>query len=558
MKFNITLTTLGYIILGIIATFLFAGIYAFFKLEDYSRDMAYETGLRESQRYAETLKSFRGLYTSEVITEVIAQKQMKITHDYKDSKYDSTGAIPLPATLSMMLAEKMTTDNTTVKLYSKYPFPWRRDREVTEFEDRAFEHFEKNRDSDEPFYELDKEHGVVRYAIPDKMVTMSCVNCHNNHPQSPKTDWVLGDVRGAISIVKPVNATTATQGASGTFLMLAIIGIFVFIALAVCIYRIKKVRNAIKATKANIEQLKVGDLPEERLKVPENEMKEVINGLNILQDNFRRAASFAQRVGKGELDAEFHKLGDKDLLGIALIEMRNNLQKASEEDARRNWVTAGLAQLGETLRENQNGTTTLYDKIIQFVVKYTNSNQAGLFVIGDDNSNNEEYLELVACYAYERKKYLNKRVDKGEGMIGQCFLEGEVIYITQIPKDYVKITSGLGEALPGSLLLIPMKVNDKVYGIIEMLSFNKYEPHEIEFMKKVAENIASVISTAKVNERTRSLLAQAQQQTEEMRSQEEEMRQNMEELAATQEEMARKEREYVSRIKELTEQMSHV
>jgi hypothetical protein len=551
LNFKITLTTLGYIILAIIIAFLFAGVYTFFKVGDFSEDLAYETALQESKRYAETLKSFRSIYTSEVVAEVVEKKQMNITHDYRDIKYDSSGAIPLPATLSMMLAEKMTTENTTVKLYSKYPFPWRKDRQLTEFEGRAFDYFEKHRDSDSAYYEIDKESKLVRYAIPDKMVTMSCVNCHNNHPQSPKLGWQLGDVRGAISIVKPANSARVTEAASGTFIFLGVIASLVLVGLGVVIIRIRSVRGSIQTTKSVIEQLKEGDLPESHMTVPENEMKEVVYGLNVLQDNFRSVASFAQRVGKGELTADFTKLGEKDSLGIALIEMRNNLQRVAEDDAKRNWATTGLAQLGETLRASERSITELYDQIIHFVVKYTKSNQGALFLLNSDNSK-DEYLEMVSCYAYDRKKHLKKRIEKGEGMVGQCFLEREVIYITVVPTNYVKITSGLGEAPPSSLLLVPIKVNDKIYGIIELLSFSNYETHEIEFLTKAAESIASVISTAKINEHTRVLLTQAQQQAEEMRSQEEEMRQNMEELAATQEEMSRKEKEYLNKIEELS------
>jgi hypothetical protein len=279
--------------------------------------------------------------------------------------------------------------------------------------------------------------------------------------------------------------------------------------------------------------------------------KLVLSGEQRLNDETKRVeklSSFIESVSTGNYAID---IDSTDELSTKLINMRDTLRNNADEDQRRNWATSGLAEIGEILRSSDN-TKELYDNIIKFVVKYVNSNQGGLFLLNDDNEH-DPYLELVSCYAFERKKFIVKRIDLGQGLVGQCYLEGARIHLRKIPEGYVHITSGLGGTNPNSLLVIPMKVNDKVYGVIELASFRKYEEHQIVLVEKFAENIAAAVSSVKINESTRILLEKTQQQAEEMRSQEEEMRQNMEELSATQEEMLRKEREYINRIQELEE-----
>lgn len=251
-------------------------------------------------------------------------------------------------------------------------------------------------------------------------------------------------------------------------------------------------------------------------------------------------SNFIESISAGNYSASLELEGDGANLGNTLITMRDKLRMNAEDDRKRNWSTSGLAQIGEILRGSTGKTEELFDNIIKFVVKYTKSNQGGLFILNEDTD--ENFLELVACYAFERKKYLTKKIGIGEGLVGQCFLEGEKIYLLEVPDEYITITSGLGGSAPNALLLVPLRVNEKIFGVLELATFGKYEDHEIGLVEKLTESIASTISSVRISESTRILLEKTQQQAEEMRAQEEEMRQNMEELEATQEEMRRKEK----------------
>lgn len=284
---------------------------------------------------------------------------------------------------------------------------------------------------------------------------------------------------------------------------------------------------------------------EEKISSTQNKLSQEKNRVTTL-------SRFIEAISDGDYSIE---LDDKDETGLSdkLKTMRDKLKANAEEDQRRTWATTGLAQIGEILRQTSDAAS-LYDSVIKFAVNYTRSNQGGLFLLNDDDEKNP-FLELVSAYAFERKKFITKRIDIGQGLVGQCYLEAARIFLTKLPEEYVSITSGLGGANPNCLLLVPLKTNDKVYGVIELASFVKYEEYQVQWVEKLAESVASTVSSVKVNESTRLLLERTQQQAEEMRAQEEEMRQNMEELSATQEELARKEREYIRRIQELENQV---
>jgi PAS domain S-box-containing protein len=223
--------------------------------------------------------------------------------------------------------------------------------------------------------------------------------------------------------------------------------------------------------------------------------------------------------------------------------MRDNLAKVAEDDKKRNWATEGMAKFGEILRTNNSDLVKLADEIIRNLVKYLNANQGAIYIMDDNHADEEATMSMRACYAWDKKKFLDQKIHRGEGLAGQAWQEGDIIYLTDVPQDYIKITSGLGDSNPSSVLIVPLKVNEQVFGVVELASFSEFQDFEKEFVQKIAESIASTISTVKINARTQRLLEESQEMTEQMRAQEEEMRQNMEELQATQEEMQRSQSE---------------
>lgn len=334
--------------------------------------------------------------------------------------------------------------------------------------------------------------------------------------------------------------------------ILITITILVLSAIAISILLLlntnKFINNSINKIISHIKKVSVGQLIilQDNSK---NEAAEVISATNILAHNLQNASEFASHIGKGDFNFDFKPSSEHDVLGKSLVTMRNELQSFKIEDDQRFWVNQGFAKFGEVLRTYNNDLSLLSEKFVSELVKYLDANQGTLFVLNNETEN--EYLELTACYAYSKKKFLDEKVEIGDGLVGQVYLEGEYVYLTDIPEDYIKITSGLGEALPTSVLIMPAKIEDVVLGVIEIASFDELPQYKIDFINKLGEDLASVLQNVRNNEKTKMLVSQLQERSEQMNSQEEELRQNMEELIATQEEMIRKEKEYIDEIESL-------
>jgi PAS domain S-box-containing protein len=265
----------------------------------------------------------------------------------------------------------------------------------------------------------------------------------------------------------------------------------------------------------------------------------------------RKLYRFVEKLRAGDIEAEYTP-DETDVLGKAIINLRDNIKVSKQEelqrrkeDEQRNWIAEGLAKFGEILRADNDNLEELSYNIISNLVKYVNANQGGFYLI-EDSDPGDKHLRLTACYAYERRKYADQRIEWGEGLVGACTLEKQTIYLKKVPDSYLNITSGLGKSNPRCLLLVPLKVNEEVHGVMEIASFEYFEKYQIDFIEKVAESIATTISTVKTNLRTSKLLAESRQQAEALASQEEQMRQNMEELQATQEEAARQSEKFIS------------
>ena len=287
----------------------------------------------------------------------------------------------------------------------------------------------------------------------------------------------------------------------------------------------------------------------------QDEIGDIYRSFKKLAMNLHNTALFADAIANNNFDFEYTMASDNDELGIALTNMRNELKKAkaaeaqqAEEQEKEAWTANGIAIFNDLLRQETSNLEALSRTFISKLTDYIGVVQGGVFILNNDDPEHLKY-ELKGAVAYKRIKNSEKEFEMGIGLVGQCAYEKAPIYLNEIPDNYMEITSGLGEANPKFVLLMPAIMNDMVYAVIELASFSKIEEYKINFLSKISDAFSSTISMVKINSSTAKLLEESKDKADMLAEQSEVLKQSFEELRATQEDLARKE----AMIRELEE-----
>lgn len=285
------------------------------------------------------------------------------------------------------------------------------------------------------------------------------------------------------------------------------------------------------------------------------EIKNLKKVLNRLLYKFIEATQMVKAIGKGQLDYQLNEQAlesdiHSDEFFQALLNTQERIIRSDLESKQRIWANEGFARMGEILRMQNEDLKTVARHALQELIHYVDAIMGGLFIL--EQRQNQAYLEMIACYAYDRHKLLQKEVLPGEGLLGEVFLEKKPRIMDKIPASYIEINSGLGSKQPEYLVIYPLISNEEIIGIIELAALNNFKEHQLEFIDRISTMLASALLNQRRNDETLYLYQRAQDVTEQLKTQEEELRQNMEELRSTQEEMRRREAKYQAQIEDLS------
>jgi hypothetical protein len=283
--------------------------------------------------------------------------------------------------------------------------------------------------------------------------------------------------------------------------------------------------------------------------------RDLTDNVNRLAANLttqvRAIAEVSTAVTQGDLTRSItvEAQGEVAALKDNINEMIRNLRDTTQKNKEQDWLKTNLARFTRML-QGQRDLTTVAQMVLSDLAPLVDAHQ-GVFYVGSSDNGNDPAMRLLAGYAYNKRKNLANRFAPGEGIVGQCMLEKQRILLTNVPSDYIQIASGLGEATPLNIIVLPVLFEGDVKAVIELASFNSFSETHITFLDQLTESIGIVLNTIEANSRTEDLLQQSQSLATELQSQQDELKKTNERLEQQAESLRKSEELLKSQQEEL-------
>ena len=262
--------------------------------------------------------------------------------------------------------------------------------------------------------------------------------------------------------------------------------------------------------------------------------RDLTENVNQLAGNLttqvRAIAEVSSAVTQGDLTRQIavEAQGEVAELSDTINQMIGNLRETTQKNAEQDWLNTNLARISG-LMQGQRDLATV-SRLIMSEISPLVSAQHGAFFLSQAENGEEAELRLIASYGYKKRKSVSNRFKIGEALVGQAALEGKSILISNAPDDYIKVTSGLGEAAPVNIVVMPILFEEQVLAVVELASLRPFSDVNQAFLEQLGETLGVVLNAIIANRRTEELLEQSQSLAEELQSQSEELQSQQEEL----------------------------
>ncbi len=254
---------------------------------------------------------------------------------------------------------------------------------------------------------------------------------------------------------------------------------------------------------------------------------------NRMIENTREVLEKAEAIAEGNYDVDIQIRGENDQLGQALTRMAAGLREYSDRNRQEQWVKNGQVEVSRMVSGDVE-EQALAEQAVTFLAQYSGAEAAVFYGLRDDR------LVLLSSFAYTRRKELSSEFAVGEGVAGQSVRERKPIMVSEVPEGYFEISSGLGRAPAGAVLVVPVIVGDECFGAMEFGFFGRPDAVVEEFLESIGENVAVALQRARARSQLQDLLDRTQEQADRLAASEEELQAQSEELRASNEEMEEK------------------
>jgi signal transduction histidine kinase/HAMP domain-containing protein/ActR/RegA family two-component response regulator len=263
--------------------------------------------------------------------------------------------------------------------------------------------------------------------------------------------------------------------------------------------------------------------------------KDLTDNVNQLAANLtnqvRAIADVATAVTEGDLTRQVgvEASGEVAVLKDKLNEMIRNLRETTRQNTEQDWLKTNLERFTRML-QGQRDLATVSNMILSELAPLVSAQHGVFYTLASLEEGGEQLLRYQAGYGFKERKHLASHFRLGEGLVGQCAKEKERILLTDVPGDYIRINSGLGESRPLNIIVLPILFEGSVRAVVELASFSGFSPIHQEFLDQLTESIGLVLNTIEANTITENLLKQSQSQAQELQARQEELRSSNEDL----------------------------
>jgi len=324
--FNLKASIFNAVIWSIPIVMGFAIVVSSFLVPALTENNARTEAQRSAAEMVNQFKTLRGYYTKNIIKKVLAETDLKASPDHASM----ANAIPLPATFIFDMSDLLKKNDTSIALYSPFPFPGRKTRVLDDFQKQAWSYLNANPKGTYSREDTVDGKTVMRVALADTMVAQGCVNCHNSHPDTPKADWKLGDVRGVLEVVKNIEPQIAAGRTLGYIMILVLVTIGVVLVIVSTVIS-RKAANMVADVTDTMSKLSESNVEAETVEISgterEDEIGKIAKALLIFKESEIEKKSLMEQRIVSRQEAEDERM--------AMEKRRSDREIKSEEDKRK-------------------------------------------------------------------------------------------------------------------------------------------------------------------------------------------------------------------------------